>query len=225
MMNFLSHYYFERDTTDANVILGVVLPDFVKNAEKSYNLYPAKEIHTFQGDPSQLSLYHGWERHIKVDAIFHSSTFFTEQTQILKQLLIPIMGDSPVKPFFLAHIGLELVLDHLLVLKEDVEVGLFYDALQESDKIALNLFLQNCGLPETKPFFNFLNGFISGKYLFSYQKIENISYALNRICMRVWNNPFSPEQVDQLTIQLERYKKLLEPIYLSIFNEIEPQLK
>jgi acyl carrier protein phosphodiesterase len=225
MMNFLSHYYFERNTTDENIIIGVVLPDFVKNADKHYNLYPAKEIQSFINDASQLSLLKGWERHIKVDAIFHSSSFFTEQTQVLKQLLLPIMEDSPVKPFFLAHIGLELVLDHLLVVNEDLKVELFYEALDASDKIALNKFLQNCGLEDTTAFFNFLNGFISGKYLFSYQKIENIAYALNRICMRVWNNPFSNKQVDDLTLQLEVYKKLLETSYLSIFNEIEPQLK
>jgi acyl carrier protein phosphodiesterase len=225
MMNFLSHYYFEQDTTDVNEIIGVVLPDFVKNAEKTYNLYPSKEAHSFKGDSNQLSLYRGWEKHIKVDAIFHSSEFFSSQTQILKQLLLPILGNSPVKPFFLAHIGLELVLDHLLVINNDVKVELFYNALEASDKVALDQFLKNCGLSDTTPFFRFLNGFISGKYLFSYQKIENISYALNRICMRVWEKPFSPEEVDQITVQLEVYKNLLSTSYLSIFNQIEPQLK
>ena len=225
MMNFLSHYYFERDTVDANVIIGVVLPDFVKNAEKSYNLYPAKEIHTFQDDSSQMSLHKGWERHVKVDALFHSSDFFNTQTQVLKQLLLPVMEGSPVKPFFLAHIGLELMLDHLLVINADINVEQFYVALEASDKTAIDAFLQNCGLSDTTSFFKFLNGFISGKYLFSYQKVENIAYALNRICMRVWNNPFSPEQVDLMTVQLERYKELLAPSYLSIFKEIEPQLK
>jgi acyl carrier protein phosphodiesterase len=224
-MNFLSHYYFERDTTDVDVIIGVVLPDFVKNAEKHCNLYPAKEIHSFKDDPTQLSLYKGWKRHIKVDAIFHSSTFFTEQTQVLKQLLLPVMGDSPVKPFFLAHIGLELVLDHLLVINDDIKVELFYEALAASDKIALDKFLKNCGLQDTTAFFNFLNGFISGKYLFSYQKIENIAYALNRICMRIWDNPFSQEQVDQISLQLEIFRNLLQTSYLSVFKEIEPQLK
>jgi hypothetical protein len=201
-MNFLSHYYFERDTTDVDV-----------------------EIHSFKDDPTQLSLHKGWERHIKVDAIFHSSAFFTEQTQVLKQLLLPVMGDSPVKPFFLAHIGLELVLDHLLVINDDIKVELFYEALEASDKIALDKFLKNCGLQDTTAFFNFLNGFISGKYLLSYQKIENIAYALNRICMRIWDNPFSQEQVDQISLQLEIFKNLLKTSYLSIFNEIEPQLK
>ena len=225
MMNFLSHYYFERDTVDANVIIGVVLPDFVKNAEKSSNLYPAKEIQSFQHDLSQMSLHKGWERHIKVDGLFHSSDFFNTQTQVLKQLLLPVMEGSPVKPFFLAHIGLELMLDHLLVINADINVEQFYVALEASDKTAIDAFLQNCGLSDTTSFFKFLNGFISGKYLFSYQKVENIAYALNRICMRVWNNPFSPEQVDLMTVQLERYKELLAPSYLSIFKEIEPQLK
>ncbi|MBC7566839.1 MAG: hypothetical protein H7223_07715 [Pedobacter sp.] len=224
-MNFLSHYYFERDTTDVNVIIGVVLPDFVKNADKYYNLYPAKELHSFKDDLHQLSLYKGWERHVKVDALFHSSTFFTAQTLILKKLLLPVMEGSPVKPFFLAHIGLELLLDHLLLTNEDINVALFYNALKASDKVALDHFLKNCGLTNTTTFFNFLNGFISSKYLFSYHKIENIAYALNKICMRIWDNPFSPEQVEQITLQLEAYKEILATSYSSIFNEIEPQLK
>ena len=41
-MNFLSHFYFDRLNTDANVVMGVVLPDLIKNASKEANLYPQK---------------------------------------------------------------------------------------------------------------------------------------------------------------------------------------
>ncbi|MHA4894713.1 ACP phosphodiesterase [Pedobacter sp. PWIIR3] len=224
-MNFLSHFYFERDNPDVNMILGVVLPDFVKNADKGINLYPAKTPHLFTGNDNQLSIYKGWERHIKVDAFFHSSDFFTYQTQQLKQLLLPIMETTVVKPFFLAHIGLELVLDHLLIINGNLSVEAFYNALAAADQLATEQFLVKSKLDNTTIFFNFLNGFITNRYLFSYQKLENISYALNRICMRVWNNPFTEEQLSMLTKQLIVFAKQLEEQYLSIFVDIERQLK
>ncbi|MGY4385407.1 acyl carrier protein phosphodiesterase [Pedobacter sp. UYP24] len=224
-MNFLSHYYFERNNADANMIIGVVMPDFVKNADKGINLYPAKVPHLFIEDDQQFSIYKGWGRHIKVDALFHSSDFFIYQTQQLKQLLLPMMDNTVVKPFFLAHIGLELILDHLLIINGKVDVGLFYDALADSDKVAVEKFLRSCKLENTTSFFSFLNGFISNRYLFSYQKIDNISYALNRICMRIWDNPFTETQLALLTAQLMVFAKNISSDYLSIFDEIEHQLK
>lgn len=223
-MNFLSHFYFERNNTNENTILGVVLPDFVKNAEKNINLYPLKEPWLFENDNELKSIFIGWERHIKVDALFHSSEFFKRETQHLKQLLLPLMEGSEVKPFFLAHIALELILDHLLIINGHVSINTFYDALDLADNKAIDRFLENCKMTDRTTFFNFLNGFISGRYLFSYQKLENIAYALNRICMRIWTNPFTEEQITSLTIQLEIYKEHIENTHMSIFDEIAKQL-
>ncbi|MNL08764.1 hypothetical protein D3C87_1294990 [compost metagenome] len=207
------------------MVLGVVLPDFIKNAHKDYNLYPLKVSHLFEQEPRQLSILKGWKKHIDVDQIFHSSAFFQHHTNELKQLILPSCENSPVKPFFLAHIGLELTLDHLLTINGLVNVNTFYDQLSRADKAALNDFLQSCSLTDTSVFFNFLNSFISSRYLFSYQKIENITYALNRICMRLWNNPFTELQLSQLTGQLEAFKTSIEHDYLSIYADIEKELR
>lgn len=207
------------------MVLGVVLPDFIKNAQKDYNLYPLKTIHLFEKEPQQFSILKGWKKHIDVDQIFHSSGFFQQHTNDLKQLILPSCQSSPVKPFFLAHIGLELVLDHLLTINGLVNINTFYDQLVRADKTALNNFLHSCSLTDTAIFFKFLNSFISSRYLFSYQKIENITYALNRICMRLWNNPFTELQLSQLTSQLEAFKGSIKDDYLSIYADIERELK
>lgn len=223
-MNFLSHFYFEKDNPDENMVIGVVLPDLVKNAQKEGNLYPHRCRHLFETDQYQSSILKGWERHIRVDAIFHSSEFFKFHTNALKQLMLPVFENSPVKPFFLAHIGLELLLDHLLVAEGIININAFYEHLAKANKNSLAAFLQNCEVADTQVFFNFLNSFISGKYLFSYQKTENLSYALNRICMRLWDNPFTEHQLILLTGKLDSFKETLKDNYLSIFDEIEQQL-
>jgi acyl carrier protein phosphodiesterase len=223
-MNFLSHFYFERDNHDANMVIGVVLPDFVKNAQKDSNLYPLKEKHLFESDADENSILIGWGRHIAVDAVFHSSEFFKLHTNTLKQIILPALKDSPVKPFFLAHIGLELVLDHLLTIHGTVNINTFYEQLGQANKDALDSFLKKSGVPDTTVFFKFLNSFISSRYLFSYQKIENISYALNRICMRLWDSPFTEPQLALLTDKLSVFKTSIEDDYMSIFSDVEQHL-
>lgn len=223
-MNFLSHYYFERQNQDSNMVVGTILPDLVKNAQKEWNLFPQKNEALFLENQQLNSLLHGWKRHLEVDLIFHSSDFFMEQMAILKQLLLPILKDSPVRPSFLSHIGVELLLDHLLVTNTKVDIYKLYQHLEDVNDNNLNTFLNKCGYQETAQFFKFINNFKSSRYLFSYQKIENISYALQRICMRLWINPFTEETTKGLTEQLAIYKLILEKDYLNIYGEIEAKL-
>lgn len=224
-MNFLSHYYFERNQQDPNMVMGTVLPDLVKNAEKNWNLHPQKREALFLPDQQLNALLNGWKRHLAVDRLFHSSDFFVKEMATLKQLLLPILKDSPVRPSFLSHIGVELMLDHLLVIHKKINIVAFYERLQAVDDELLKSFLIHCGAINTEQFFKFLNGFKSSRYLLSYQKIENISYALQRICMRLWSNPFDEETVVLLTKQLIIYKPILEKNYLQIFEEIDAGLK
>lgn len=223
-MNFLSHYYFERENQDENMVIGTVLPDLVKNAHKDWNFYPQKNQEIFLTDKKLISLLTGWKRHLEVDILFHSSDFFNRHTAQLKQLLVPILENSEVRPSFLAHIGVELLLDHLLVVHEKIDINSFYHHLNQVDDAKLATFLNKCGAKETDHFFKFFTGFKSSRYLLSYQKIENISYALQRICMRLWAHPFDEKTVLLLTEKLECYKEELEKDYLKIFEEIEERL-
>lgn len=223
-MNFLSHYYFDRTSEDANVVLGTVLPDLVKNAVKEANLYPQKNEFLFKGNPDEENLLTGWKRHLAVDLFFHSSDFFLEKTTELKQLIKPIVENTAVRPSFLAHIGLELLLDHLLIEHNLIQVHHFYDKLNAVKKESLSDFLEHCKLKEPEVFFNFLEKFISSKYLLSYQQLENISYALNRICMRLWPETLNEKQLQQVTLELAVFKEILQKDFMDIFKEIEGKL-
>lgn len=220
-MNFLSHYYFEKAASNAYMVMGVVLPDLIKNTDKAWNLYPQKNESLFLNDTAQSSLLTGWKKHLEVDRLFHSSLFFAKQTSAFRQLIVPVLQDSPAKPFFVAHIGLELLIDHLLLVHGDVEVNCFYKELERANSPSLRIFLDSAKLEDQERFFKFLENFLSSRYLLSYQKIENITYALNRICMRIWPNPFTEAQLKQLTDQFSLFAKALDRDYLTIFKEIE----
>ena len=220
-MNFLSHYYFDKDTSNCYHVLGTVLPDLLKNADKHIVLHPEKLQHA---DSDVNSIIAGWNKHLAVDRYFHSSAFFASHSHELKKLLRPAIEGSPVKPFFLGHIALELIIDNLLLTTGQVKVDEFYDHLAGCKAEVINEFLTFSGLKNTEVFFRFYEKFKESKYLHTYAETHQIAYALKRICMRIWQNPFTPQHEAQMNEVLGNYRTLLFPDFMSIFEEIDNKL-
>jgi hypothetical protein len=220
-MNFLSHFYFERNITDCYQVLGTVMPDLLKNADKNVIIHPEKLTHQ---DIAVNSIIRGWKKHLEVDRYFHSSKFFLTHSHLLKKLLLPAIEGSPVKPFFLGHIALELILDNLLLTTGKVTANEFYDHLDGCEGAAVNEFLTFAGVKNTAIFFKFYNDFKKSKYLYSYADTKEIAYALKRICMRVWENPFTSENEAQMNGVLTVYRASLQDDFMDIFDEIEGKL-
>jgi hypothetical protein len=220
-MNFLSHYYFDRNVRNCYHILGTVLPDLLKNADKTIILHPEKLQHD---DESVNLIIKGWNKHLDVDRYFHSSAYFLTYSHQLKNLLAPVIEGSPVKPFFLGHIALELILDNLLITTNKITVDDFYYHMQDCGDEAIQDFLKFAGLKDTSKFFQFFNGFKKDGYLHTYSETPKIAYALKRICMRVWKDPFTEEHEEAMNDVLVDYREYLYDDFMSIFDEIEVKL-
>jgi hypothetical protein len=221
-MNFLSHFYFDRHSADPYHVLGTVLPDLLKNADKAINIHPEKLAD--HPNPAVNSILQGWKRHLEVDVYFHSSAFFKHHSHQLKLVLAPAIQGSIVKPFFLGHIALELILDNLLITTGKLSVDAFYDHLDNADLTIVETFLNYSGLAKTEIFFKFFANFKKHRYLHTYAEAPQIAYALKRICMRVWNDPFTQQQEENMNEVLQLYRTQLLPGFMLIFEDIEPQL-
>ncbi len=220
-MNFLSHFYFDRKSDNCYLILGTMLPDLLKNADKTIVLHPEKLHHT---DSAVNSIIKGWNKHLEVDRYFHSADFFLQHSHELKKLLRPAIESSPVKPFFLGHIALELILDNLLLTTQKITVDDFYDHLGGCKTPVINEFLVAAGLKDTAIFFKFYDGFKKSRYLYTYAETQQIAYALKRICMRVWKDPFTPQHEEAINKVLVKYRESLLNNFMSVFDEIEGKL-
>ena len=218
-MNFLSHFYFDRHSEDPHLVLGTILPDLVKNARKDWNLHPEKKIELYRS-PVEYSLLSGWKRHLAVDRHFHNSNFFRDHTHAIRDLIIPTLENSLVRPSFLAHISLELMLDSTLLTENHLDAEDLYVHLRQSDRKILQRFLEINNVNDTDHFFTFFEKFIKSNYLNSYRQSENIMYALNRICMRIWKDPLNEEQMQNLSLILSEYHELLKENYMEIYDEI-----
>ena len=134
------------------------------------------------------------------------------------------MEGSPVKPFFLGHIGIELILDNLLLTTQQITADGFYDHLEGCKAGIVNEFLTFAGLKDTTKFFNFYEDFKRSKYLYSYFETKEIAYALKRICMRVWKNPFTPENEAMINDVVFDYRLQVLDDFMLIFDEISAKL-
>lgn len=219
-MNFLSHFYFDRHNTDPNVVLGGVLPDLVKNARKDWNLHPQKKEALFTNG-GEKSILVGWKRHLTVDRHFHNSAFFLKHTNAIRTAIAPVLAHSLVRPSFVAHISLEIMLDSILLKDNIMDADDFYSSLHQYDRFALNNFLELNMMDDTAHFFKFFDQFLAARYLGSYGESQNIMYAVNRICMRIWPEPFNHTQILQLSTILLAYHDEVHCGYMEIFEEID----
>ncbi|GAB2691814.1 hypothetical protein GCM10027037_13930 [Mucilaginibacter koreensis] len=220
-MNFLSHFYFDRHSINCYHILGTVMPDLLKNADKSAVIHPEKLSHS---NPEIQSIINGWKKHLEVDRHFHNSDFFKTHSHRLKLHLLPALAGSPVKPFFLGHIAVELILDNLLLTESLILADDFYNHLEGCEDDVIHEFLSFSGYTDSNLFLRFYTNFKKSRYLQSYIEVNQVAYALKRICMRIWNHPFSPEQEVQLNDLLADYRLRLKADFQSIYQEIERQL-
>ena len=223
-MNFLSHFYFDRYNRNPYETLGCLLPDLVKNTDRKWNIYPEKLNPEVFSNYSHQQILSGWKKHLQVDKLFHSSEFFLHHQHQLKQSLKVILNGSPVKPFFLAHIGVELLLDSLLINLGKIDVDNLYHQLTQVDEDVLNQFLQINRIEDVQRFDKFYKSFMKEKYLWSYADDHKISYSLKRICLRIWDHPFSADQENELTAVLGDYKIKLSQDFIFIFDFIAAKL-
>lgn len=223
-MNFLSHYYFDKNIVDSYKVLGALLPDLTKNANKDWKLFPEKKQDDLYSSVELKSLTRGWKKHLAIDRIFHNmSSFFYHQHE-LKEHIAPLITGSPIKPFFIGHIGFELCLDHLLLKHNKIDLQQLYAHLKTIDYPILDEFLKINGITNTISFFNYYTNFVKEEYLKTYIKPESISYAIKRICLRIWETPLSSQQKENITQIIGEYISLLEEDFMVIFDEIEAQL-
>jgi hypothetical protein len=223
-MNFLSHFYFERFATNPERIVGGLLPDLLKNADKTFVLKPRQYEDELLDNPLLEQLYIGWNRHIEVDRLFHNSTYFFHHTHQLKLQIQSSLQGLPIRPSFMAHIALELLLDHILTQQKAVSIDKFYAAMSQVNEDAVRKFLKINQLSDIPKFDKFYHQFIDWKYIYDYAHIEKIAGALFNICKRLWQFEVQEHQRELLTEQLISYLQHHMADYQEIYQYIHYKL-
>jgi len=218
-MNYLSHYFFDRRSSVPEEVLGGALPDLLRSFNSRWVLN-TETMSLTDGSPGAWALLNGWQRHKAIDRVFHSSASFARETASLKLEIKPILINSPIWSYFLAHIFYELNLDAVLLKDHVVDAGRFYQDLEIASRQDLLFFLEQAGAHDAKSFLPWLDRFIQSRYLFSYDQGSGIAYALDRICSRLWKQPLTQRQNEALSGLCETYQQQLLTLYPELLAEI-----
>lgn len=200
--------------------LGSVLPDLFRNHRNDWKFSPEKFEESFGDDPNLAALYKGWNLHIQTDALFHNSVPFKLQSSLLRKDLQKVFTQLPKRPFFLAHVGYELILDSLLLRKKQVNSDLFYEHLQQANDEVLERFMLIIGITETDSFHAFLKHFIDSRYLETYTHTISLVQALDNIGRRVWGDRFTQSETEGTILIIESALEELSPIFLEVYRLI-----
>jgi len=224
-MNFLSHYYFERYSTSSERVTGCLLPDLLKHVGKSYAFQPLKHQAVLKQRVTSNDFFIGWMRHVDVDRVFHGSDLFLEHRHNLRKVLGGMLIGLPIRPSFLAHISIELLLDFYLLKEDLINPNRLYEHLAAVDKPSLRWFLDTIGNENPLSFMEFYDTFVESKYLLKYVEIDFLAEALLNICKRVWNFQYNYDDKMALSERLLAYYDEHEHSFHDVFTVVSEGIK
>lgn len=188
-MNFLSHYYLDRDTSVPLFTAGAATPDLLSifHPETRLRSSDMPRIYALSVTPDERDFADGLNRHFVADGIFHDSVLFREESHWISQELLRTFPETPPRRrFFIAHVLLELILDKVLIDNNPKLLDRFYadfDSLAPFEGL-VRVTERALGLP-LENYDHFLEKFLLNRYLYRYTDWEHIRYVLGRIMRRV----------------------------------------
>ncbi|MEL6651188.1 MAG: hypothetical protein AAFQ87_10335 [Bacteroidota bacterium] len=211
-MNFLSHYYLDRDVDNPYFTVGVSTPDLVSIFNRRVRLKANNmpDIKSGEVSPEQVAFYNGILQHFEADRIFHTSDFFKEETELISRRLTTIFGAERIsRGFFVAHVFLEILLDKILIEHDRSLADTYYRHLNEVG-VARSAELTQWAVQQQIPrYLGFFERFVDRQYLYHYADWQEVIIVLRRILMRV---------------SIHRFEYLHSPRFLQFAQEYQQEL-
>lgn len=112
-MNFVLHAYLaQRDLGDAAATLGAILPDLWRMVARPART--RRDVHTNEDD-ELAGVLAGIDHHLRADAWFHKTPFFTEGERATNAALATVPSETSPRLRLFAHATWEMCLDGALV--------------------------------------------------------------------------------------------------------------
>lgn len=216
-MNFLSHFYIDRNNESSYFKLGVVLPDLIRNYNR--RVRSNKIAVPSENDHANIrQIKSGIKKHLRVDKLFHSSEFFKSYQALIKEKLL--LYQLP-KPFFVPHLFLEILLDRVLLIKHSGVCEAFYSNLKKVNFSHIEPVFVNDPNYDHNDFCSYIKKFMHYQYIYSYLDNKSVIFAINRICSGIGvKPPYNDSHNDELTLFITEIENNLKKNYLNIFLEI-----
>ena len=176
--NFLDRPYFAA---------GTAIPDWLNVVDRRVRVR-SKHAKPFldSEDPVFRELAEGVTQHHQDDDWFHRTRAFAELSMQFAVLIRDeLPADDGLRPSFLGHILVELLLDDWLAKDEPGAMDVYYEVLAQTDPEKIANFVQTATDKAVPNMPRLIRGFIRERFLYDYADNAKLLYRLNGVMSRV----------------------------------------
>lgn len=225
-MNFLSHYYFDRDKRP-EFILGIAIPDIAGNFSQHYN-HNYRNIDLSFFEEPEKSLAEGIKQHYLVDAIFHNAPLFDEYCHNLKARIMQTgWHDKLPRLYFIVHVLFELILDAYLIHREPAIVNRYYQTIRSIDPEILKTHFSRFSTMDlfvSKIIANFIR-FSNHEFLRLYTVDANLVIGLKKISQGHFEWQLNEKEEQEFAKLIQTFRIEESPRFHLVFDYVSNQLK
>lgn len=188
-MNYFAHAYphLADETLDPYFLAGLATPDWLtvvarRTKCRSRHVEPWLDAH----DSRWAALARGIARHHADDRWFHESRAFTELSMHFSRRIQQFCNDaSDMRPIFLGHILVELLLDAELIKQDPRRLDRYYAAVARADAVQVAAWIQQMSGNSVGDLALFIPRFVSVRFLADYAEDESLCYRVNQVLKRI----------------------------------------
>ncbi len=188
-MNYFAHALHHLDRP--YFVAGTAVPDWLSVADRQVRLRPRQLEPWFAAeDPIQAEVARGAAQHLHDDGWFHSTRGFAEVTGELTHLFRDRLGgDDKYHCGFLGHVGMELLLDSVLMERHPRELDRYYAVLAEVNPALIQAAVNRMAKQPTDRLAWFVGLFRENQFLRDYSDDVRLLGRLNQVLERVKLSP------------------------------------
>lgn len=196
-MNYLAHGWLHVD--DPYFLAGTAIPDWLNVVDRRVRVRRKQAApYCASDDPRLATIARGVVRHHEDDAWFHATPAFAELslrfTVAVRDALAP---DEGLRPSFLGHILVELLLDDVLAAEAPERLEAYYAALDQLDPAVVQAAVNQMSARPTDRLTELLPLFVRERFLYDYAEDGKLRRRLNQVMRRV-GLPELPERFESV---------------------------
>jgi hypothetical protein len=183
-MNYLAHGW--RFVDDPYFLAGTAVPDWLCVADRGVRVRSKHAAQwTADEDPVVAALARGVCQHHADDRWFHESRAFTELSlDFSARIRRALVAEEGLRPWFLGHILVEILLDAVLVEQHIGRLEAYYRAMDQIDPSLVEKTVNHIAPHPTARLAEFICTFRSARFLWDYADDGKLLVRLNQVMRR-----------------------------------------
>ncbi len=195
-MNYFAHG--QRFLHDPYFLAGTAIPDWLNVADRRVRVR-SKHAKTLvnDADPQIAAVARGVVQHHRDDDWFHGTAAFTELSWAFTARVRDALAPDPgLRPSFLGHILVEILLDAVLIAQAPERLEAYYAALETLDPAVVQEAVNRAAPRSTSNLAPLIPRFIEARFLFDYLDDARLLARLNGVMSRVGLAPLPPSLME-----------------------------